>query len=242
MAVALTTENGGPSTRNFAALVAITAIPLALTSCAHPQFGAGPSHHTVSVTASGTVTVKSNLAVLHIGFDTPPEDAKSAYADGVRVSNRIVAAIRQAGIPESAIRSEWQGLDRNWEKPHKFTLAQQWTVKVPPERAAEILDIAVSAGATSSGQIEWTLKNEKALDDEALDQAAARARENAAVLAKGMGVQLGALVSASNQILEPRFPNMLAGMEVAKQAASQMAIEPQKVTRNASVYAVYAIE
>lgn len=228
--------------RLFAAFFAGTFFAVASISCTRPQFGGGPNQHTVSVAARETVVLKSDLAILHIGFNTPPEDAKSAYADGARVSNRIIAAIKQAGIPESAIRSEWQGLDRNWDQPHRFTLSQQWTVKVPPERAAEILDIAVAAGATSSGQIEWTVNDEKAIDNEALERAAGRAKENAAVLAKEMGVKLGVLVSVSNQVSPPQYPNVLARMQVAKQATPQLAIEAQKVTRSASVYAVYAID
>ncbi len=44
---------------------------------------------------------------------------------------------------ETAIRSESQYLDRDWTtKLAKYTLHQQWTVKVSPERAAEILDVA----------------------------------------------------------------------------------------------------
>src|SRR6185312_6530244 len=141
-----------------------------------------------------------DVAILHIGFETQPSDAKKAYADGTQTSNAIITAIKSAGIPESSIRSESQHLDRIWNQPHKFKLVQQWTVKTAPERAAEILDIAVTAGATSSGDIEWTLNDEKKLEADALEKAATRARENADVLAKGMGVKLGTLIYTSNEV------------------------------------------
>src|SRR5579863_4838908 len=171
-----------------------------------PEMKVDSSNRTLTVSATETVSVEPDIAILHIGFDTIPEDAKSAYADGARASNAIIAAIKQAGIPETAIRSESQYLDRDYtNKQHKFVLRQQWTVKVAPERAAEILDIAVTAGATSSGQIDWTVKDEKALEAEALDKAAARARANAEVLAKGMGVRLGSLIYVSNQVSSPQY-------------------------------------
>ena len=116
-----------------------------------------PTNRTLTVSAQDQVTVDPDVAILHIGFQTQPTDAKSAYAAGSETSNAIVMALKQAGIPETAIRSEWQRLDSVYGKPHKFTLAQQWTVKVKPERAAEILDVAVTAGATDSGQIDWTV-------------------------------------------------------------------------------------
>ena len=128
-----------------------------------------PTNRTLTVSAENRVTVDPDVAILHVGFETQPSDAKAAYAAGAQTSNAIVAALKQAGIPETSIRSEWQRLDSVYGKPHKFTLAQQWTVKVKPERAAEILDVAVTAGATDSGQIDWTVENEQALQDKALD-------------------------------------------------------------------------
>lgn len=235
--------------RNIRALFAFALLTAGFTAAAQqstqPQLNIGPTNRTLTVTASDSVSVEPDLAILHIGFSTQPEDAKSAYADGSRASNAILAALKQAGVPENAIRSESQYLDRDWTtKLRKFTLHQQWTVKVPPERAAEILDTAINAGATSSGQIEWTVKDQKALEAEALDKAAARARANAEVLAKGMGVRLGSLIYVSNQMSAPSFPRPMPmmAMKAAEAAPQPLAIEPHQVSREASVYAVFAIE
>jgi uncharacterized protein YggE len=208
------------------------------------------ANRTLTVNAEGRVTADPEIAILHIGFETPPSDAKTAYAAGAKTSNEIVAALKQAGIPESSIRSVSQHLDSVGYKSHKFKLVQQWTVKTPPERAAEILDVAVSAGATDSGEIDWTVKDEKALEEQALDQAAARARANATVLAKGMGVKLGVLIYVTNQISEQvsgrfalaNFSNGVMANDRAAPAAPPLAIEPRKVSRIATVYAVFAIE
>lgn len=211
-----------------------------------PQLKVDSSNRTLTVTATDNVSVEPDLAVLHIGFDTQPEDAKAAYADGSRASNAIIAAVKQAGIQETSIRSESQYLDRDYSnKQHKFVLHQRWTVKVPPEKAAEILDVAVTAGATDSGQIDWTVKDEKALEAEALDKAAARSRANAEVLAKGMGVRLGTLIYVTNQMSSPVIPRPMPmmAMRAANQEAPQpLAIEPHQVAREATVYAVFVIE
>jgi uncharacterized protein YggE len=210
-----------------------------------PQLKVDSSNRTLTVSATDNVTVEPDLAILHIGFVTQPQDAKSAYADGTRASNAIIAALKQAGVPETSIRSESQYLDRDWTtKLRKYTLHQQWSVKVAPERAAEVLDIAVNAGATSSGQIDWTVKDEKALETEALDKAAARARANAEVLAKGMAVRLGSLIYVSNQVSAPQYPRpmMAMAMRSADAAPQPLAVEPHQVSREASVYAVFVIE
>ncbi|HEY1986887.1 MAG TPA: SIMPL domain-containing protein [Terracidiphilus sp.] len=210
-----------------------------------PELKIDSSNRTLSVNSQEQVTVEPDVAILHIGFETQVGDAQGVYADGARTSNAIVGALKQANIPESSIRSEMQRLDRDFTKPHKFKLVQEWTVRTPPERAAEILDIAITAGATSSGDIDWTVKDERALEEQALDRAAARAKENASVLAKGMGVRLGALVYVSNQVSAPNFPRPVMrafAMDKNAAAAPALAIEPHKVSREASVYAVYSIE
>ncbi|MGD0293927.1 MAG: SIMPL domain-containing protein [Terracidiphilus sp.] len=211
-----------------------------------------PTNRTLTVNAEARVITDPEIAILHIGFETLAYDAKTAYANGAKTSNVIVAALKQAGIPETSIRSESQRLERMYDKMHKFKLVQEWTVKTPPERAAEILDVAITAGATDSGQIDWTVKDEKALEDQALDQAAARARANATVLAKGMGVKLGALIYVTNEISTP-YSALGRSREVVAnssgpvagrlaQLSAPLAIEPRKVSCIATVYAVFAIE
>ncbi len=235
--------------RAFAvSLLLAASLPALAQQAAQPQFTISPANRTLSVTATGSVSVEPEVAVLHIGFETQPTDAKSAYADGAQTSNAILAAVRQAGVAESDIHSESQYLSRDYTIPksHKFKLTQQWTVKTTPARVAEVLDAAVTAGANSSGAIDWTVRDETALSTQALDQATARARDNAAVLAKGMGVRLGVLLFTSNQLSAPNFPRpMMRALAMAgppEVAPPPLAIEPQKVTREASVYAIYAIE
>jgi uncharacterized protein YggE len=210
------------------------------------------ANRTLTVSAEGRVTADPEIAILHIGFETPFSDAKTAYAAGAKTSNEIVTALKQAGIPETSIRSESQHLKNFDYKTRKFKLVQKWTVKTPPERVAEILDIVIAAGATDSGEVEWIVKDEKALEDQALDKAATRARADAEVLAKSMGVHLGAVIYVTNEVSIPYSVFGASRSVVANNSAGSgeysalprelLAIEPRKVSRIATVYAVYAIE
>ena len=209
------------------------------------QLNIAPANRTLSVSADGEASVEPEIALLHVGFETQPGDAQSVYADGARTSNAVVSALKQAGIPDSSIRSDFQRLDRDYTIPksHKFKLVQQWTVRAPAEKAAQILDDAITAGATSSGDIEWTVKDEPALERQALEQAAERVRQNADVLAKSMGVHLGALLYVTNQSnsVGPR-PILMRAMAKTADSSQPLAIEANKVTRSASVHAIFAIE
>jgi hypothetical protein len=236
--------NGKQAIAAFALLAGCTAAGAQQTS--QVQLKIESTNRTLTVSAEERVTADPEIAILHIGFETQPSEAKTAYAAGAKTSNDIVAALKQAGIPETSIRSESQHLDSIGYKSHKFKLVQEWTVKTPPERAAEILDVAITAGATDSGQIDWTVKDVEALEDQALNKAAARAKADAEVLAKGVGVHLGALIYVTNQISSPRY-------DVVENARGRgegeymtvprpLAIEPRKVSRTATVYAVFSIE
>src|ERR1700722_18114043 len=165
-----------------------------------PQIKIDPATRFLTVSAEERVSVDPDLAIVHIGFESKVADAKSAYADGSRLSNAIVAALKQAGLPDAAIRSESQRLESIDPKNHKFKLVQSWTVKSPPERAAEILGVAVSAGATESGEVEWTVQDVHALEDTALDHATTRLRSDAAVIAKASGAKLGSVLYITNQM------------------------------------------
>ena len=211
-----------------------------------PQLKIDTANRTLTVTATDSVSVEAEVAVLHIGFETAPSDPKLAYAEGSRVSNGIRDALKQAGVADDAIRSESQFLQPDYTQPkqHKFKLQQQWSVRVETARAGVILDVAVGSGANNAGGIDWTVKDEQALEAQALEKAAGRARENAATLARGMGVKLGTLLYVSNQIsggVRP-LPMVRAFANSAQPAAAPLAIEPQKVTSTVTVYAVFAIE
>jgi len=57
----------------------------------------------------------------------------------------------------------------------------------------------ITAGANESGDIQWQLKQDDALQAEAAKKALNMARQIASQMAAGLGVKLGTLVYASNQ-------------------------------------------
>ena len=148
------------SNRIFAAAALLAfSLPALAQVPSQPQIKLDATTRVITVSAEETVSVEPDLAIIHIGFESKVADAKAAYADGSRISNTIVAALKQAGLSDSAIRSESQRLEPVDPKNHKFKLVQTWTVRTAPEHAAEILDTAITAGATDSGDIDWTVQD-----------------------------------------------------------------------------------
>jgi uncharacterized protein YggE len=212
-------------------------------------------NRTIAITATDKVIVMADTAIVHIGFIAYGPDSDTAYATGSHLSNAIVKALTAAGVPSDAIESENQNVspvqDYQIDKltpaekaQRKFQVVQSWTVRTPADDAAKTLDLAVKAGANQSGQIDWSLKDENAPQAEAASKALQRARTVAGEMAKGLTVKLGPLVFASNETqAQPPVP-LVRAMAVPQMAdkVAPLAINPRRIEKSATVYAVFAIE
>ena len=214
-------------------------------------------NRTIAITATDKVIVMADTATVHIDFITYGPDKDAAYASGSTLSNAIIKALTAAGVPSDAIESENQNVspvqDYQVDKltpaekaQRKFQVTQSWTVRTNAADAARVLDVAVKAGANQSGQIDWGLKDENAPQAEAAAKALQRARTVAGEMAKGLNAKLGPLLYASNETqAEPPRPLMRAmappPMADAK-AVQPLAINPRRIEKSATVYAVFAIE
>ncbi len=233
----------------FAALAALT------VSSGAQSIQVNKENRTIAITATDKVVAIADQATLHIGFIAYGPDSNTAYANGSRVSNAIVKALTDAGIPKETIQSENQQiapvqnyqLDKLTEAQkaqRQFQVSQSWTVKTQANDAAKALDLAVKAGANQSGQIEWGFKDENAPEAEAAAKALKRARTQAEQMATSLNARLGSLLYASNQV-EASVPRpMMRAMAAAPmmEKVQPLAINPREIEKSATVYAVFAIE
>jgi uncharacterized protein len=243
-----------------AAFVAATMIAgLATMPSTAQEVKVDKNNRTVAVTASDKATADADLAVVHIGFQIYGPDEAATYADGSKTSNAIIDALKKAGVPDKAIESENQNLQRNnYHDPQEseldrakkqFVLNQSWTVKTKPDDAAKILNVAVAAGANQSGQIDWQYQDMNGLQAKAASSALAKAQAIAQQMAQGLNVKLAGLIFASNQAPEgPRpirleqFAKVQNGQAAAAALVAPLAINPRQIETSATVYAVFAIE
>jgi uncharacterized protein len=238
---------------HIAALTLVTALTAPVPGQTIPV---NKDNRTIAITATDRVIAQADVATLHLGFIAYGPDSQAAYANGSRVSNIIAEALTKAGVPAEALESESQNVspvqDYQVQKltdaekaQRKFQVSQSWTLRSNAKDAARLLDIAVKAGANQSGQIDWSLQDENAPQAEAASKALQRARTVAAQMAAGMGVKLGALIYASNEVqAEPVRPLMraMANAPMQMERVQPLAVNPRRVEKSATVYAVFAIE
>ena len=77
-------------------------------------------------------------------------------------------------------------------------------------RAGEVMDVAIRAGAVPSGSIRFLLRDEAAIERALLEEAVRRAREKATVLAAAVGKTTGAPISISEEVTAHQ-PQLLYG-------------------------------
>jgi uncharacterized protein YggE len=227
---------------------------LAVLPLSAQQIQISKDNKTISITATDEASAMADTAVVSIGFNLFGKDQDATYASATETSNAIVNAITGSGVDKDAIQSQEQNLsplnsDDFQNKSHyaegmRFQFSQRWQVTVPAAQSAQILHLAITHGANNSGNIDWQLKNDDALQLEAAQKALHHAHDIAEHMAQGLNTHLGALLYASNQVPEQTviMNDRPAPMARSMKALKPLAISPNRITRSATVYAVFAIE
>jgi uncharacterized protein len=222
------------------------------------QIVVSKDNRTIAVTTSADATADADTVTVQIGFLIYGVDQDSAYAQGSKASNAIAAALKSAGIPADAIQSDSQSIgpvpqynNQEWtpaeKAQRKFQVQQSWQVKTGAANGAKVLDVAIKAGANQSGQMNWSVADQDALQATAAKMALERARQIAQQMASGLSSTLGPLVYASNEaparapVPFMRTAHAMAAAPEAK-AVEPLSISAQKVTTSATVYAVFSIQ
>jgi uncharacterized protein len=234
----------------------LSALCLAATlPLAAQQIQVSKDNKTISVTTTDEASAMADTAVISIGFNSFGKDQDGTYAAATQTSNAIASAITASGVAKDAIQSQEQNLSpinpEDYQNKTRYTegmryqFSQRWQVTVPADQASHILQEAITHGANNSGGIDWQLKSDDALQAEAAQKALTHARAIAEHMAQGLGAKLGTLLYASNQVpvvggIGPRMYSMAAAPQ--DKARQPLAISPERITRSATVSAIFAIE
>jgi uncharacterized protein YggE len=251
----------GTTAMTLARLSVLATVCLAALPLAAQQIEISKDNKTISVTATDEASALADTAVVSIGFNCFGKDHDSTYASATETSNAIVSAITASGLAKDAIQSQEQNLSplnsedfqnkSHYAEGMRFQFTQRWQVTVSADQAGQLLQLAITHGANNSGGIDWQLKSDDALQAQAAQKALHHARDIAEHMAQGLGAKLGTLLYASNQtpvvsVVGPRMyaMNGSAGFvgSAAQKSLTPLAISPTRITRSATVYAVFAIE
>ena len=228
------------------------------------QVQVSQANRTIAITTTENAERRADVASLHIGYHVYAADSAGAYAKAAEASQAIGASLEKLGVAKDAISSESQSTGESQEfrsseltpeqrAQRRFEAQQSWTVKSSAEAVGRGLAGAVSAGANTSGSVDWSVSDEASLSAEAGAKALVHAREIAVQMAKGLGAKIGNLMYASNEVeaIRPRIAlsrrggvglGYGAGMGADQAQVVVLNLNAPMITRSATVSAIFAIE
>jgi uncharacterized protein len=197
----------------------------------------------VVTTGEAVVQRAPDRAFVTIASEARAKTPRDAQRQTAEQMSAVQQRLAQAGVAKDAIRTIGLDLQQEFDYtqgrrvPREFVARNSIEVRIDDlARAGEVLDVAVQAGATSTGSVRFELRDRKAAEQEALKLAVVDARGRAEAAAAGAGRALDRIVkiedSRETTIVGPR-PMFAAAR--ADAAAPPTPVEPGVIEIHARV-------
>lgn len=206
--------------------------------------------HTLSVSGTGSVSVKPDVADVTVGVTIQRDTAGDAAADAANAMDAVVTAIKGLGIAEEDIQTTSLSLspvydyDRTPYRLVGYTANNMVTVTVRDiTQTGAVIDAATGAGATDVNSITFRVADQAAAETQAREQAVKMARAKADTIAAAAGTQITGIISISETSAPVPYPvfygESVAG--AARDAAAPTPVLTGTVDVEVSVSIVYQI-
>ena len=215
------------------------AVLVLLAGCAAPFAADDP-------VVGQVTTTDSAVSGPAISVSATAEGAEAARSAVAADSERMRTALRDAGAPDDAVRTVNYAIYPQYDYRSEereivgYRAVHAYAVEVAPERAGEVVDVAVGNGATAVEGVTFTLSDETRaeLRAQALGAAMTSARANADAIAGAADLTVTGVHEASTVADYGYTPVFRAAESDA--AGAQTTFEPGPVTVTATVQVTYA--
>jgi uncharacterized protein YggE len=233
-------------TIRIAAAVLLVLVAGAFAGVGRPDSAGGASAPSEGITVNGVGTVKAvpDEAQMSFGVQTEAATSREALARNSTQMERVLAALRAAGIAEKDIQTQdvsvWPRYDTTGEEAEGYTARNSVTVTIHElDKAGAVIDAATRAGANEVSGPMLSSSGRERLEAKALEAAVDNARKKAEALAKAAGVGLGRVTAMVEGGGSPG-PVML---EAARASADKaVPIQPGQEEVQATVTITFSIE
>lgn len=211
------------------ALLLLVCAPLPAFAQARDTTQAAAAVPVVVTSGEGIVQAVPDRAFVSITAESRAANPRDAQRRNVELMRPVQEKLRGAGIPADAIRTLAYDLQPEWDYVNNRRVSRGYvarnTIEVRVdgiEKLGDILDLAVTAGATSVGEVRFDLKDRSKLEREALRLAVADARARADAAAAGAGQAITRIVRIEEHgVIAPPQPPMPMMRMTAKGEESQ---------------------
>jgi uncharacterized protein YggE len=229
------------------------AIVLAVGTAQGDEKGAD-QRRTISVSGKGEVKAAPDRVALSFAVETTAAKAAEAAAENAKRSAAVAAAVKALLAADDTVSTTRYSIEPRYETPRPgearepritgYVAHNEVAVESRQiDRVGALIDAATGAGANRIGGLQLTLSKHAELVRAAIEKAGADARGQAEAVAKGLGVRLKALISASTSPAPvPVFRRFETSAMVAEARAPSTPIEPGELTVSATLQVTYEIE
>ncbi|MES2859380.1 MAG: SIMPL domain-containing protein [Pseudomonadota bacterium] len=234
-------------------LAAALAFWMPMTACAQPQTAAGyaiPGDGTLlSVSASADAKRVPDVATISTGVVTQTADANAAMRANATQMDKVMAAIRAAGIGERDIQTSGISLNPNYKYAENqpptiigYQASNTVNVKVRDlSKLGKVLDTFVAQGANQVNGPNFEVDKPDEAYDEARIAAIKKAQARAQTYADALGLKVRRMVSISEGGASfPRPMPMLRAM-AADSMQKETSVAPGESTLSVSIDVVFEL-
>jgi uncharacterized protein YggE len=226
---------------------ALAAAVLALPALALPAAAQqGRVRPQITVTGEAIVSIAPDMAQLRAGVTTDAKTAQDAAQANAKAMAAVMAAIQGTGIAERDVQTARYTIHPVYDTGKQardritgFQAVNSVLIKVrQPDQTGEIIDKLFAAGANTVGGIDFTVTDPSKALDQARGEAVADARRKAKLYAGAAGVELGGVVTITEQSAGMQPPPMMM-MRAAAPAAPETPVSPGERQFHVSVSVTY---
>jgi uncharacterized protein len=208
----------------------------------------------ISVTGQGEVKAAPDRVLLSFAVETTAAKATEAAAENAKRSAAVAAAVKHLLDPKDVVTTTRYMLDPRYEaqkpggqrEPRIIGYVARNEVQVESRKidaVGALIDAAIDTGANRISGLQFELSHRDEALQEAIEKAAADARMQAAAVAKGIGVRLKGVLSATTSSQPIPMPRHFGAFGMAAaEARVPTSIEPGQVSVNATLQVTYEIE
>jgi len=206
------------------------------------QEGVHPdSRAVIRVRGEATITVEPNLAELNVGVETEGPTAKVAAQRNAERQEAVLKTLRELLGHDADIKTIGYSINPVYHHPRDgkrsitgYKVAN--TIRIRTEdltRVGDIIDRAYQAGANTTRGLHFMLKDDTAVQLEALGLASQEARTKAKAMASALGIKIKRIIRAEET--SPRARPLTSRFAMAAKTGARTPVEPGTLEVHASV-------
>lgn len=216
---------------------------------------AGQNDRTLYVRGEAEISVAPDIAYVTLGVESQGPTAEAAQKQNSRSMSTVVDAITRSGIAREDLQTYGYNLFpvRTYDKAaghdkltgYRASNLIRVTVR-HLDSVGKLIDQTVKAGATNVEGISFSVADKTQWENQAIEQAIARARAKAEVMAKASGVSLGRPTLVSDASVDVQPPVLYGQMKAAaflagSQDTASTPVEAGKIKVTATVQMAFEI-